>query len=124
MNTNPTIIQYIYNKKIPSKNRRAIGVLAAVARGDAEKIHIGWSLCAKGRGDKFDKARGLQIALGRSLVGSTAEVPDSIAEQINCFSARACRYFKDREVSIENLPIPKKSVDSSKKIGLTIEVER
>ncbi len=111
MNTTPAISQYIYNK-----NRQMIGVLAATV-ADSGNVTIGWSLCAKNRGDKFDKVRGNELALNRSLKESTVTMPDSIAENLNIFAPRVCRYFKDRLISDGNFPkILKKNVDASPKV--------
>ena len=48
------LIQYIRNK-----NNQPIGVVVAV-----DKYKVGYSLCKKG--DRFDKQRGFEIAVGRA----------------------------------------------------------
>jgi hypothetical protein len=88
-----TITQFLYDK-----NDQRIGVLAASGHPLVNRVHIGWSLCAANKGDKFDKERGLQIAIARSERASTVEIPQSIQASFTHFAKRARKYFKDKTI--------------------------
>lgn len=113
-----SIVEYIYKRhklvdstgrevplmaKYPDTVRRVpvgepIGVLAAVHTvGDT--VYIGWSKCNHGAGDGFDKVRGVDIAIQRSVKASKEPVPMSIVPQYTRFIGRAARYFKDKDVT-------------------------
>lgn len=96
---------YIYNKPLLDKNgnvqpnRYAIGVLAAKPMPtNPDLVHIGWSKVNSSAGDRFDKKRGVEIALSRSEKGSVAPVPDSILNDYLYFVDRCRRYFKDKQI--------------------------
>lgn len=89
-----SIHTYIYNKK-----NQPIGVLAAKPMtANPDLVYIGWSKVNRGAGDKFDKARGVDIAFSRSEKGSIACIPDSIAQDYVQFADRCKRYFKDKKI--------------------------
>ena len=88
------IHEYVYNR-----SRQPIGVLAAQAyEKNPDQVIIGWSLCNRRAGDRFDRQRGVQIAYQRSATGSDAGVPYSLAEQYMKFLNRSRRYFKNKSV--------------------------
>lgn len=90
------IHEYVYNSK-----RHPVGVLAAApSDSNPREVIIGWSLCNRSAGDKFDKRKGVEIAYERSLASSVANIPDSMNEQYEEFVSRASRYFKDRNVIV------------------------
>lgn len=85
---------YIYNNK-----NQPIGVLAASPmEANPDLVHIGWSKVNSAAGDKFDKHRGVEIAISRSQKGSVAPVPDSILHDYLYFVDRCRRYFKDKQI--------------------------
>lgn len=89
------IFEYVYDNR-----NQPVGVVAAVVNpAEPKHVFIGWSRCNRSAGDKFDKSRGLQIALDRALVrGGNTVVPDSLAERVEHMKRRAQKYFKDRVV--------------------------
>ena len=89
------IHEYIYNNK-----RQPIGVWAAApCNDDPDVVYIGWSRCNSNAGDRFDKARGVNIAYERSRKGSTSRlIPESMDIGYTFFKKRAERYFKNRTV--------------------------
>lgn len=94
MNTNNVIHEYIYDKR-----RQLKGVwVAAPIIDSSNKVSIGWSLCNKKLGDKFDKQRAFEIALGRACKASTAFLPMSLQEGYKFFTKRCRRYYKDKIV--------------------------
>ncbi len=103
------IVQFIYDN--PDKtNRQPIGVLAAIRAQNAPDVAIGWSLCKRSAGDRFDKRKGKEIALNRSVLGSGRVVPNSIVQDYIAFAKRAQKYFSDAKVITQ---VDDKSVDVS-----------
>lgn len=82
------IVQYIHDKK---KNKLR-GVIVA------DKINnypiISWSYTNFKAGDRFDKQRGLEIAISRFNTKTNAEVPRQILKLSEIFKKRVARYFK------------------------------
>lgn len=83
--------QYIRDKK-----NNPIGILLATKKDNV--IHIGWSLCSKK--DKFNKEKGMTIALGRMMFYYIPQpglipfgIPNSIQENVAYIADRANRYF-------------------------------
>lgn len=88
---NTVIFQYIRNRR-----RQKVGVVAAMKRSD-NTVGFGYSLCAVNRGDKFDAATALNIALGRAenFPHFKGDVPDSVDKNgWETIIDRAERYFK------------------------------
>jgi hypothetical protein len=83
-----TLVQYKRDK-----NRNPVGVV--VARKVGEEVRYGFSLCRKG--DRFNKARALEIALGRVNAKVTI-CPNSLEQTFDIVMDRAARYFKQRKV--------------------------
>jgi len=83
------IHQYIKNRK-----GQLIGCVAAV---DSDKV--GYSLCNTKAGDKFNKAKAFEIAVGRAIVNPVRDlyaVPRSARSIVEFFlNDRAVRYFKN-----------------------------
>jgi hypothetical protein len=95
--TNPpnnTIFQYVRNRR-----REKVGVVVATRRSD-NTIGLGFSLCATNRGDKFNPATALEIAVGRAenFPHFKAVLPQSVKADWDMIYDRACRYFKGSEV--------------------------
>ena len=87
------IHNYIYNKK----NQR-VGVVVAKV-DDNPLVGIGWSKCNTSLGDRFDRERGLKIALGRADFRDK-NYPRSVAPYIEQMAVRATKYFKNRSVIV------------------------
>jgi hypothetical protein len=86
-----TLINYIRNKQ---KHPR--GVVVAVRKDDA--IHYGFSLVNPI--DKWDKEKGIKIAVSRALAGEfnlplSRENYDAIIDGFTNLKQRSFRYFKD-----------------------------
>jgi hypothetical protein len=74
-------------------NGKKVGVVVAT-----NKHEIGWSQCSKK--DKFDKKRGLEIAIGRARIGTSTNPAkiknkDIVTPIIDKMTDRAERYFKN-----------------------------
>lgn len=83
------IKQYIRNKK-----NHPIGVLLACLNANNE-LCTGWSLCSKY--DRWDKAKGDRIAVGRLARHTNVPVPNSIEKEFVKFLDRCNRYFAGRK---------------------------
>lgn len=93
MNSN-YIHEYIYDKR-----RQLKGVWAATpSEKNPNQVYVGFSLCNKSKGDRFNKRMGLDIALGRSASQSIVDVPSSLHEGYEFFLKRCSRYFKDKTI--------------------------
>ena len=92
------IHEYVYKDK--ESSREAIGVLAAVPTKDGKVVGIGWSMCNKAANDKFDKKRGLSIAIGRASKLSNAPIPHSLYRNYNKFVDRCGKYYKDKVIEV------------------------
>jgi hypothetical protein len=79
-----TLVQYKRDK-----NRNPVGVV--VARMVDGQVRYGFSLCRKG--DRFNKARALEIALGR-VDAEVTICPNSLEQTFDIVVDRAKRYFK------------------------------
>jgi hypothetical protein len=85
------LIRYIRDRK-----NRKVGVVVAI---DADRV--GWSMCHTTAGDKFDREKGLTIAIGRaehrpvSIINVLSkEIPASIRMELLSMLERAGRYFQ------------------------------
>lgn len=76
------IFQYVRNRQ----NQR-VGIVVACS-----KEQVGWSACKKG--DRFNKERGMEIAIGRASVGSEVKPPLYVSFTLEIMKERAERYFK------------------------------
>jgi len=80
------LVQHIRN------GDKLIGTVVAL-----DKKAIGWSQC--GPRDKFNKKRGIEIAKGRALKGTTAKPTekrkDIISEYVEKMKQRADKYFQE-----------------------------
>lgn len=96
------IHQYVYDKPITAPKRQKVGVVAAVVNpSNPDEVFMGWSKCNQSpfSWDRFDKTRGIQIAVDRALVGGgNTDVPASIIDEYMCMYNRAVKYFKDKKV--------------------------
>ena len=90
------IHQYIKNRK-----GQLIGCVAAV---DSDKV--GYSLCNTKAGDKFNKAKAFEIAVGRAIVNPVRDlyaVPRSAQSIVEFFlNDRAVRYFKNEYTATQS----------------------
>jgi hypothetical protein len=91
--TNPpnnTIFQYVRNRR-----REKVGVVVATKRSD-NTVGLGYSLCATKRGDDFNPATALEIALGRAdnYPYFQGVIPQSVVKDWTEIVDRADRYFK------------------------------
>jgi len=82
-------------KFITGKHGTRIGVLLGCAFNDQKVWRIGWSLRDKKDPFRFDKAKAINIAFGRAMMGSTVPIPPSIYLEYQRFFDRCSRYFKD-----------------------------
>ena len=84
-----TLIAYKRDKK-----RNPVGVVVATKDPQTGHINYGFSLCRKG--DRFTKARALEIALGRSQFDDYDMICTihSLRDTLNKVEARAKKYYK------------------------------
>jgi hypothetical protein len=76
-----------------SGHMRLMGVL--VARKVGNQVRIGWSKCNYSMGDVFNKQFGLDVAVARTEKETWEKLaPHSMKEELQYFSNRAKRYFK------------------------------
>lgn len=81
-------VENLLVKYVRDKNNNPRGVVVAIGAKE-----LGYALAHKG--DKFDKARGLQIAVGRALKHATnVEFPESLQDAKAEMLDRSVRYFK------------------------------
>lgn len=81
---------YQYARK---KDRSRVGIMLAYHNPETKQLSIGWS--KKHRLDKkFDRDKGLKIALQRALVGSKVVIPSYVHNQLFRFVAKAEYKFK------------------------------
>jgi len=89
---------------VTNKSNQRIGVLVAIS-DPREKFKVGWSKCKTtdqamnyNAIDKFDRERGIGIAVGRAermnMETFVKEVPASMVEDAARFVDRCERYFK------------------------------
>lgn len=76
---------------VRDRNGHPLGVVCALGKKD-----IGWSLCNRRMGDKFNKELGLKIAQGRAITSYVKDkkVPQTITPILEKMKERAKRYFK------------------------------
>jgi hypothetical protein len=87
------IIQYF--KKRNSSLRK--GVMVALPVEQEGVVKFGYSLCRSAL-DKFDKKRGLDIAINRARCNRPLNIPDSMKEKFDNFKKRCNKYYKQLEV--------------------------
>jgi len=101
-------------ERIKARRKRSMCVIgymvAATVPGNPRYVSIGMAIC--NIEDKFNKEEGKRLAMARvanyntEMVFVDREVQhgivDYLSEQLDYFSARACRYFRN-----QNLIIPK-----------------
>ena len=92
---NNTIFQYVRNRR-----REKVGVVVAVKRND-NTVGFGFSLCARNKGDEFNRQTALDIALGRAenFPHFKGEIPQSVENDWSEIYDRAVRYFKESEIA-------------------------
>jgi hypothetical protein len=88
---------------IRDKQGRPCGVVVSDKLCDQE-IYFGYSLCNTKKGDKFNKNRGLEIAVGRLMsrkfsllpydIPRYIELPPKILVTLDHIKQRSKRYFK------------------------------
>jgi hypothetical protein len=95
-----SIFEYIKDSK-----GHLIGVLLALKAADDSAVAVSWSIC--NRRDRFDKARGVGIAMTRAHYILTqhrfygAPIKSKrITKQYDAFRARAMKYFRTDDVKI------------------------
>jgi hypothetical protein len=94
MNNTNCIHEYIYDKR-----RQLKGVwVASPTITNPAMVNIGWSLCNTKLGDRFDKRRAFEIALGRAVKLSAAPIPASLEDGYKFFANRCKRYYKDKAI--------------------------
>ena len=81
-----------------NKRGQSVGVLAAVPHHENGSIVIGWSRANTTKGDRFNKAEGLRIALSRSALHRIPVVPHSMVDAYIRFRNRCVKYYKDKQV--------------------------
>lgn len=91
--------QTLIKEYIRDKKNNPYGVAVAVKDPDTNQIFYGFSICNKA--DKYDKDRGLNIAVNRALCKDGYSLPESpatirtIMQRFLSLQDRAIRYFKD-----------------------------
>ena len=88
----------VLHEYVRNKHGQSVGVLAAVPHHEDSSIVIGWSRASTTKGDRFNKAEGLRIALTRSALQRNPVVPHSMVDAYTRFKARCVKYYKDKEV--------------------------
>lgn len=97
-----TLVQYFRRggiKKLDSKKRRTLnggikqGLFVAFKDNDG-KVRVGWTLCNKKAGDKFDEHIARLMAIGRAYVEDAPAFPPSMTKKAERFIERASKYFK------------------------------
>lgn len=83
-------------------NGRRKGMMVAFVPADDDSCFLmGYALCNKK--DKFNRARGLSIAMQRAAKWrdqeNTIKVPMSMKKDIKVFVERCTKYFKDKKTS-------------------------
>lgn len=76
-----------------------------VAQSIDDKIHIGWSFVNKKSGDKFNKERGLQIAIGRIEKNTNSVIPRDVNVVVDIIANRSRAYFKKDDVIVSGCVI-------------------
>jgi len=84
----------IHNVKVVNGKHRGERRGVVVAMPVDGKVKIGWSFTNLKAGDTFDKERGLQIAVARISVPTTATIPHDVEPVLKEMKARAKKYFK------------------------------
>jgi hypothetical protein len=87
-----TLIQFARNKK-----GERVGVVVATLINN--NIRFGWSKVNLSMGDKFDRQRSLEIAVGRAVSGTKEALPSSLVSVMENVVERSFRYFKGAGVS-------------------------
>jgi hypothetical protein len=91
--------QTLIKEYIRDKKNNPYGVAVAVKDTDSNQVFYGFSICNKA--DKYDKARGVNIAVSRALSKDGYSLPESpatvraIMDRYKSLEGRAVRYFKD-----------------------------
>ena len=100
----------IHQYMVGRKNKKVGVMVALVTEADPDNIRIGWSGCNT-KLDKFDKGLGLSIAKKRAealklglMIDTKVPVPAGYLKQLEFFTDRAKRYFKDKKSNIEIVP--------------------
>jgi len=93
----PDFIHKFLTKNIDGR-RVKVGVL--VGRVDVfQNIHIGWSKTNVKLNDKFDREKGIKMALDRSKAREFVPMPQSIEKDAHKFLKRCQRYFKSADLA-------------------------
>lgn len=107
-----TIVQYFRRggiKKLDAKKKRTLsgGIkqgLFLAFKDTNGKVRIGWTLCNKKAGDKFDEHVAYLMAIGRAYIDDVPIFPPSMAKKAERFVERASKYFKDAELPVCIIP--------------------
>ena len=81
------LIRYVRKNGEPGKRGEPTGCVIAL-----DEKHIGWSACC--HLDRFNKERAKQIAIGRAIKGTKAQIPDKVKPTLAFVSEKAIEYFK------------------------------
>ena len=97
MNTidKPMLTQFVRDRKGQPRGM----VIATVIDNE---IRFGWSYTNTKAGDRFNKTRAIQIALGRAEVGMgmTVKIPHAVNKVYARMTPRAFSYFKDTKTTV------------------------
>ena len=93
-----SLLGNILHEYTRNKRGQSVGVLAAVPHHENGSIVIGWSRANTTKGDRFNKAEGLRIALSRSALHRIPVVPYSMVDAYIRFRNRCVKYYKDKQV--------------------------
>jgi hypothetical protein len=90
-----SLVQFVRDRKGQPR-----GIVVATVIND--EIRLGWSYTNIKAGDRFDKSRGLRIALGSAESGQSHSVttPHSVHKVMTQITTRAERYYKN--ISLNN----------------------
>lgn len=84
------LTQFVRNRK-----GNPIGIIVATKMSDENHVRVGWSYTHVKAGDRFNKERGLGIAMDRAHTNTNRKVPHAVLKvATNGFITRSLNYFK------------------------------
>lgn len=106
MNTTDTTTNDVANSNVlmqfvRDRKGNPRGVVVATVN-DQNEVTLGWSYTNIKAGDRFNKKRGIDIALGRVKTGTDAQVPHNVQKVSDRMYRRALIYFK-KPIQLEKL---------------------
>ena len=96
MNKDNTLMQFVRDRRGQPR-----GIVVATVIDNS--IRMGWSYTNTKAGDRFNKQRGLQIALGRADtgVGMRVKIPHNVEKVLEKMARRADAFYKNAVATTE-----------------------